>query len=124
MDQSIHKKRDKRKLLKLYKDIAPDWMGGDELSSGPTQIKLNTNFNTDAEKALLTKYGIDDKNIWDERNSAAATMLLMARNYERFKQVFGTGFDNTDPITMRNVLALAHNKGIDAVLKNEFTDAV
>lgn len=116
------KKRDKRKLLKLYKDIAPDWMGGDELSSGPTQIKLNTNFNTDAEKALLTKYGIDDKNIWDERNSAAATMLLMARNYERFKQVFGTGFDNTDPITMRNVLALAHNKGIDAVLKNEFTD--
>jgi hypothetical protein len=116
-------KRKNRKLTKLYKDIAPDWMfEGDEMSSGPTQIKVDTNFNTDAEKELLAKYGIDDKNIWDEKNAAAATLLETARNYERFKQAFGVGFDNMDPITMRNVLALAHNKGIDNVLKNEFTD--
>jgi hypothetical protein len=116
-------KRKNRKLTKLYKDIAPDWMPeGDEMSSGPTQIKVDTNFNTDAEKALLAKYGIDDKNIWDEKNAAAATLIETARNYERFKQAFGVGFDNMDPITMRNVLALAHNKGIDNVLKNEFTD--
>jgi hypothetical protein len=116
-------KRSTRKLSKAYKDIAPDWFWeGDELSSGPTQIKLDTNFNTDAEKALLAKYGIDDKNIWDEKTASGATLLEMARNYERFKQVFGVGFDNADPITMRNVLALAHNKGIDNVLKNEFTD--
>jgi len=111
-------------LSRAYKNIFPDWIPeGDEQSEGLTQIKLNTSFNTPKEKELLAKYGIDKNTLYDPTVSSAATMMLVMRNYEDLKNITGISFDNTDPITVSNILAVAHNKGIENVIKNEFVNA-
>jgi len=112
-----------RKIAKAYKDIMPDWMyEGDEISAGKGQIKINEVFNTDEKKALLEKYGITKDNIWDTGNSAAALLLSTAMNYKNLSGLIGTTFENTDAITLKNILALSHNKGLKAVIENEFVD--
>lgn len=115
-------KERKRNIYNAYKEAVPEWAPeSDELSSGKGQIKLNTVFDTPEKKALLKKYGITKENIWDSQNSAAALLLSTAMNYKNFKRFSGVDFENADPITVQNVLALAHNKGLNNVLKNEFT---
>lgn len=120
---NIYKDKErKRNIYNAYKEAVPEWAPeSDELSSGKGQIKLNTVFDTPEKKALLKKYGITKENIWDSQNSAAALLLSTAMNYKNFKRFSGVDFENADPITVQNVLALAHNKGLNNVLKNEFT---
>lgn len=120
--ESYIKKEKRRKFINLYKEVAPDWMPeGDEMSVGKAQIKMDTVFDTPEKQALLKKYGITKDNIWDTENSAAALMLTSAINYTKFKKFSGADFDNMDNLTLQNILALAHNKGLDNVIKNEFT---
>lgn len=119
---SYKDKEEKRKLYEAYKEMAPDWAPeGDELSKGKGQIKLNAVFNTPEKKALLAKYGITKENIWDTENTAAALLLTTAMDYKNFSNFSGANFKNMDPLTLQNVLALAHNKGLENVIRNEFT---
>lgn len=115
------KKQKFRKLIGKYKDISPDWdYEGDEMSVGKGQIKMDEVFNTPEKKALLEKYGITKDNIWDTGNSAAALLLTTAMNYKNLSSLLGTTFENTDAITLKNILALSHNKGLETVINNEF----
>jgi hypothetical protein len=115
-------KEAKRELYETYKNIAPDYLPeGDELSKGKGQIKLENFFNTPEKKQLLEKYGINSKNIWDTENTAAALLLTSAINYKNFSDFSGANFKNMDALTLQNVLSLAHNKGLENVIKNEFT---
>ena len=112
-----------RGIYDTYKDIAPDWLPeGDEMSAGPGQIKLKSFFNTPEKEALLAKYGINKDNIWDEKTSAVALMLTNAITYKELSNLTGLDFSNTDAVTLRNVLALAHNKGLKNLLLQDFSD--
>jgi hypothetical protein len=118
------KKTRKRRVIRGYKSIAPDWMSeGDEMSEGLSQIKLENAFNDPKAKALLKKYGIKDvEQLYDPMYSSIATMLLTAMNYKQFESATGLKAEDVDPITMQNIMLLAHNKGMQNVINNDFVE--
>lgn len=114
-----------RKGLRGIKDIMPDQLPeGDEMSEGAGQIKVDSFFDSPEKRNLLKKYGIDKDNIWDVKNAALALMLSNAINYKEFSFHTGADFQNADNITLRNVLAKIHNKGLVNVLNNEFSKKI
>ena len=121
--ESYKKKTKHIRTARVYKAVAPDFLPqGDEASEGLTQIKLNTLFDKENDQKLLEKYGIDRNSVYDPEVSAAATMLAVSKYYDELRRVTDFTFDNIYPMTMRNILFLAHNKGMEAVIQNEFTD--
>ena len=113
-----------RKVTRAYKEITPDWMPeGDEQSEGLTQIKLENAFNDPKAKSLLKKYGISDvEQLYDPMYSSIATMLLTAMNYKQFESATGLKAEDIDPITMQNIMLLAHNKGMNNVINKDFVE--
>ena len=122
---NTYKKKERaRRVIRGYKNIAPEWMPeGDEQSEGLSQIKLENAFNDPKAKALLKKYGIKDvEQLYDPMYSSIATMLLTAMNYKQFESATGLKAEDVDPITMQNIMLLAHNKGMQNVINNDFVE--
>lgn len=112
------------KLKSAFKDTinkGKALLGDDEQSIGAGQIKLDTTFNTPELKALLGKYGITKDNMWDPEISSAAILLLTANNYKTLNNKLGVNFDNTDRLTLSNLLFASHNKGVINELNADFT---